>query len=243
MLDGLEGADRPAELVALLGVGDGEIGLRRRDAHEQRSGESRRLESGGRNVCSFVDSLSLGKRRDTRYRSEGIERQSDRLTRNRILADQPDALGIDHRDRVGRVEVGDHEVIPMRECDSRLVEPEGLREVSPDERPRHQRAPKLLEHDHRRSHPETEHAGIFERLPRLRGNTTRRFEPAHRLHREHALAQVADRRLQRALVLVEVEVHDGSFGMPSTRSDRMLRWICVVPAAMEIDIAWIHPRT
>ena len=47
----------------------------------------------------------------------------------------------------------------------------------------------------------------------------------------------SDALLQRDLVVGELEVHQRSFGRPSTRSPTMLRFTCDVPAAMVIEIA------
>ena len=66
VLHGLERTDCATELPAFLGVGDGEIGLGRRDAHEHCGCERRRFETDQR--CSFGlrDLLALRKRRDAR---------------------------------------------------------------------------------------------------------------------------------------------------------------------------------
>ena len=51
------------------------------------------------------------------------------------------------------------------------------------------------------------------------------------------------------LVLVQLQVHAvtrpylGSLGSPRMRSPTMLRWICVVPAAIEIEMACRRPWT
>ena len=63
------------------------------------------------------------------------------------------------------------------------------------------------------------------------------FDLAHRVEREATVEEGAHTLLQRDLVVGELEVHQRSFGRPSTRSPTMLRFTCEVPAAMVIEIA------
>src|SRR5690606_351706 len=73
------------------------------------------------------------------------------------------------------------------------------------------------------------------------------LQAPHRLHVEAAGAEAADALLEGGLVLVQIEVHVlasyRSLGRPRMRSATMLRWIWVVPAAMEIEMACSRPST
>jgi len=66
---------------------------------------------------------------------------------------------------------------------------------------------------------------------------TGRLDGAHGIEREAPVEERAHALLQRDLVVGELEVHQRSFGRPSTRSPTMLRFTCDVPAAMVIEIA------
>jgi hypothetical protein len=122
------------------------------------------------------------------------------------------------------------------------------RHVRSDQRSRHQGPPQLLEHDHRLGHAEPDPAGVLRQpqpehprlgkvAPERTIDTTARLQGPDPIHGYPLSAEVADSLLEGAFLRPEVEVHDGSFGNPRIRSATMFRWICDVPAAMEMDMA------
>src|SRR5204863_889517 len=113
----------------------------------------------------------------------------------------------------------------------------------------------FLEHQHAVGHPQSdttvavgypqrENAGRGQLGPQLAIDRTRELlRGTYPFHPRPAGQQLADAIPQRLLVGRQLEVHARSLGSPSTRSARMFRWICDVPAAMVSEIACSASRT
>ena len=113
----------------------------------------------------------------------------------------------------------------------------------PTSGPGHERPAELLEDDDGVGHPEAgarrlgqgqrEHAGLAERGPVVVADGARVALPgAQALEGQPPGHHGPDALGQRALVLVDAEVHQRALGRPRMRSPTMLRCTCEVPAAM-----------
>ena len=107
VLDRLEGGDRPAELLALLGVVDGELGRRLGDAEQLRRRRAPRPRGAAAPRPRPPTRSPRGQRRDEEQRRERVERRRDRLAGERARVDALDAVGAQHEQRVEPLEVLD----------------------------------------------------------------------------------------------------------------------------------------
>jgi len=229
VLDRLEAADAAAELFALAGVADRELGEPGCEPDLQRAGEDRSLESRPRDV-EVGENLARRHRVELVQRRQRVDRLVDRAARGRRCEAH---IAVENERRGGDVEVRDQQrrLVRLDQRDRSVGAVAG--EEGRDQRAGDGRPAQLLEDEHGLGQPEIqlgtqpEDTGFVERAP------GRGVEPLRQtVEREPIRQQLAHALLQLALLVSRKEVHQRSLGSPRMRSPTMLRWICEVPAAI-----------
>ena len=250
--DGLVGADRAAELLALLGVVDGHAGDAGGDADRLGRGHHRdRVPRAAEVVAGQLLAVRPSKRTVNSGRVASIARAGSIVGVGGLDREVAAALGGDH-ERVGdvgvrhrdldagqrlhggRLGVGGAVLVPHRDRPA-AFEPgmQQLRRPVRGQRRRRQRVAQLLGHDRELEDPvlgDVRPAELGDLVPVRVGLAVQR-DRADLLHRVPRGEELARGALDLALVLGQVEVHPR--GSPRTRSATMFLRISVVPPSIE----------
>ena len=209
MLDGLELADGLAELLALLGIGHGQLPGARCQAHlEGRAQEHRPVGP----AVTAANLVALGHLGHSAHRGQRVHRLG-RLERQLRGVHPPHTVAVEHQQGIEHVGVLDQRgtVGALDEADHGIVcHPRG--QQSSHQRSGHQGPAELLEHQPGLSptqadpavflgHYQREHAGVGQLAPQLAIHSAAVGQAPHGVDVEASLAQIPDAIAQRYLII------------------------------------------